>query len=83
MDEYTTVRSRRAAFELIFDLDECTLRFKKNGKLYGIFLVMGNDGWDVVSDYTWDGGDDVMSPRPGTFAFAVEQAQKPFAEKYS
>jgi hypothetical protein len=85
-DDYTNVRTARAALELIFDLDECTLRFRrkgdKSGRLYGVLLVMGNDGWDVVSDHTWDGGSDVMKPEPGTFAAAVESATRPFADKY-
>lgn len=83
-DEYTPVKTREAALRLIFDLDECTLRFRKAGsdKLYGVFLVMGNDGWDVVSDYTWDGGEDCLKPITGTFAAAVEAATKPFSDKY-
>lgn len=83
-DEYTDTRTREAALKLIFDLDECTLRFQRrpNGPLFGVFLVMGNDGWDVVSDYTWDGGEDSDKPTPGTFAAAIEAATRPFVDKY-
>lgn len=83
-DEYTPTPTREAALRLVFDLDECTLRFKRTDseRLYGVFLVMGNSGWDVVSDYTSDGGDDIMNPTPGSFAAAVEAATEPFARKY-
>lgn len=84
-DEIEPVTNTEDALRIIFDLDECTLRFRRAGadRLMGLYLVMGNDGWDVIADYTWDGGEDIDSPAPGTFAAAVEAAQRPFVEKYS
>lgn len=40
--------------DAIFNLDEATLEFRDrdNKKMGLVFLVMGNDGWDVISDYS-------------------------------
>jgi hypothetical protein len=44
----------KVAMELIFNLDDCHVYFKGQGIGHypWIRLVMGNDGWDVVSDYS-------------------------------
>lgn len=37
----------------MFATDEEHLRFFKDGKYIGwVFFVYGNDGWDVINDYT-------------------------------
>lgn len=72
-----------AALEVAFSVDESAMYFDgAPGKRYCVVLVMGNDGWDVVSDYTYDGGDDVLNPAPGTFSAAIEAATAPFAKRY-
>jgi len=44
--------------ELIFNLDEASLRFTKDGtKEHGVLLVLGNDGLDVISDWNYSDGD--------------------------
>jgi hypothetical protein len=40
-----------AALVRIFNLDECYIGTEKAGKKSEVFLVLGNSGWDVISDY--------------------------------
>jgi hypothetical protein len=76
-------RTTADVLRIAFDLDESTVYFTRDGKRHWVYLVMGNDGWDVVSDFGWDGGDDMLHPAPGTFAAAVEAATRPIADKYA
>jgi hypothetical protein len=70
-EEYTRVASRKAAAELIFNLDDCHVYFtfetheKAGGNLRKVWirLVMGNE-LDVISDYNasnWHGFEDIVS----------------------
>ena len=56
------------AMELIFNLDEISLRVRRcreweskdvvnRNPIHGILLVLGNDGWDAVSDWNYSDGD--------------------------
>ena len=45
--------SFKAIMAELFSVDEESLLFWKDGKKAGhVFLVYGNDGWDVICDYT-------------------------------
>lgn len=59
-EERTRVRTAKEAMELIFDLDEVSLRVKKSGRgrlpEHGILLVLGI-GCDIVSDWNYSVGD--------------------------
>src|SRR5438093_779989 len=54
--EETVIRnstSYKAIMAELFSVDEESLLFWKDGKKAGhVFLVYGNDGWDVICDYT-------------------------------
>lgn len=52
-DGQVKVKSKIEAMEIIFNLDETTVTF--NGR-HWIKIVLGNDGWDAVSDYGCDRG---------------------------
>ena len=44
---------RRTLIDNIMETDEDYLRFRKDGKIAGwVFLVYGNEGWDVICDNT-------------------------------
>jgi len=45
-------RSITKLFNLIRDLDEAELIIKKGNERGWILFVMGNDGYDVIADYT-------------------------------
>jgi hypothetical protein len=56
-DEYVKTSSVRAAMELIFNLDESFIYFRKPGNgmsRHYVFLVLGNgDGTEVITDYSY------------------------------
>lgn len=59
----TRVYSAKEAMELIFDLDQVSLRFQRgtdrhrsSGKIHGVLLVVGN-GVDILSDWNYTEGD--------------------------
>jgi hypothetical protein len=67
-DEITPVATMQEAMEVIFNLDEASLRFYKGGPKgatqaalerddwHGVLLVLGN-GVDIVSDWNYSAGD--------------------------
>lgn len=57
-DDEIMVHSGKAAMELIFNLDEASVRFWKESRTHwhGILLVLGN-GIDIVSDWNYSEGD--------------------------
>lgn len=52
-EERTKVDDARGAMELIFNLDDAWLTFAKGERRHWVRLVMGNSGWDVISDYSY------------------------------
>jgi hypothetical protein len=69
--ETTHVHTVKAAMELIFNLDEASLRFKHPlYKAHGVLLVLGN-GEDIVSDWNYTTGD------PDGFNAAMEAFDVP------
>lgn len=57
-DEEIRVKDMKSAMELIFNLDEVSLRFYKTkpSEWHGVLLVLGN-GVDIVSDWNFFDGD--------------------------
>lgn len=57
-EEDTKVTTAKEAMELVFNLDECRIYFRKQGfNPHNLLIVLGNDGWDAISDYTYTAGD--------------------------
>jgi len=52
-DERTSVRGVKSAMELIFNLDDAWLVFAKDQNRHWVRFVMGNSGWDVISDWSF------------------------------
>lgn len=51
--ELAASTSKSAILKACFLTDDERLYVSKNGKAFGwVLLVYGNDGWDVISDYT-------------------------------
>lgn len=57
-DEYTHTVSEKQALEVIFNLDDAQVGFKKEGptKTHYVKLVLGND-LDIISDWNYSEGD--------------------------
>lgn len=49
----THVASVNEAMKLIFNLDDCYLNFRRHStdRAYWVRIVLGNSGWDSISDY--------------------------------
>ena len=46
-------RDRSEVIDTIMETDEDVLRYRLNGERLGaVMLVYGNDGWDVIADYS-------------------------------
>jgi hypothetical protein len=51
--EIKNSKSAKAVLKAMFQTDEEKLYTVKDGRLDGyVYFVYGNDGWDVISDYT-------------------------------
>ena len=58
------VSTESDAMELVFNLDECRMYFKRDDqpKAHCAVIILGNDGWDAIADCSvGDGWDDVMA----------------------
>lgn len=43
--------------EHVFSVDETWVNFIKDGRSHGVFIVLGNDGWDAISDWQFSEND--------------------------
>jgi hypothetical protein len=58
------VSTESDAMELVFNLDECRMYFKRDDqpKAHCAVIILGNDGWDAIADCSvGEGWDDVMT----------------------
>ena len=57
-EEYVKTPDPKSALEVIFNLDDCWVGFTKEskGRTHYVRLILGNDV-DVISDWTYRGGD--------------------------
>ena len=57
-DETFNVRTHEDVMEAVFAVDECAVSFKKEGfNSHDVVFVLGNDGWDAISDWGSYGDD--------------------------
>lgn len=67
---YRGLKTEKAVLEHAFAVDECSIYFEnkslpfvgKDGTKdcvgHHVYLVFGNDGWDVICDYSYNAADD-------------------------
>lgn len=55
-DDLHQVADSKAAMELLFDLDQADIYFKKGDAEHAVRLILGN-GVDMISDWTYSEGD--------------------------
>lgn len=51
--ENVRVSSVNEALEVVFGVDDCRIFFKKGLSRHWVLIVLGNDGWDAVADYSY------------------------------
>ena len=56
--ENIKVSTELQALETVFSVDTCHIRFKKENLSHWVFIVLGNDGWDAICDYSYSENDD-------------------------
>lgn len=58
-DEDVKTPTAMDVMEEVFNLDDAWVAFQKNGTgpMRCIFIVLGNDGWDAISDWRYGTGD--------------------------
>lgn len=49
----------KAAMEMVFNLDECSILFQLQGskKTHWVSILLGNDGWDAIADHSYSAND--------------------------
>lgn len=57
-DDITKLTDPKQCMELIFNLDECWLTFRKPGFTHHVvYIVLGNDGYDCIADWNYSADD--------------------------
>ena len=61
-DEPEKCRTEADVMELVFGVDEATIGFIKRVApkpiMHRVLIVLGNDGWDAIADYSFSDSDD-------------------------
>jgi hypothetical protein len=63
-EQMERVTTETEAMDLVFNLDECRMYFKRDDQLkaHCAVIILGNDGWDAIADCSvGEGWDDVMA----------------------
>jgi hypothetical protein len=58
--EWEAVTGHKEVMESVFAVDDAKVRFKNSEydrPSGSVYFVMGNDGWDIINDYSWRVGD--------------------------
>lgn len=59
-DEWEPTHLEREVMDHVFSVDESSIKFHKEvagkGMTHYVNIVLGNDGWDCISDYSYSEG---------------------------
>lgn len=71
-----TPTTEAEALEVVFSVDECTMRFRHNSeaKTHCAVIVLGNDGWDCIADSSVGPGWDAVMDEMDTFCNKLAEA---------
>lgn len=66
--------------DVVFSVDESTIHFKKGGVRHGAYIVLGNDGYDAICDYSYsededDDFDEIMKKYVDPYAEQLENGE--------
>lgn len=56
--EKVYIDSEKEAMDTVFSVDDCKIYFRKGQRNHWVFIVLGNDGWDAIADYSYSSTDD-------------------------
>lgn len=72
-DEAEQTRSTEEVVEAVFAVDEATIAFKKGRMTCFVQIILGNDGRDCISDYSFtDEFDQIMKSEVDPFCEKLE-----------
>lgn len=75
-DEAEITRTTEEVIEAVFAVDEATIAFRKDGKkpmTCFVQIILGNDGWDCISDYSFtDEFDQIMKSEVDPYCEKLE-----------
>ncbi len=82
----TSGERAREAMELMFSVDEAWVHFSNGKAKHYVYFVMGNDGWDIASDYSYaegdaDGFNAVMEAFDAEWICSTENIVRVFSEE--
>lgn len=71
-DEAEQTNSTDEVVEAVFAVDEATIAFKKGRMTCFVQIILGNDGWDCIADYSFtDEFDKIMKEEVDPFSDAL------------
>lgn len=85
-EEFHRVRGEKKICEHAFGVDECSIYFENKALTYvgddgktdcvghHVYLVFGNDGWDVIADYSYG------TAERDTFNKVMEEQMNPYTD---
>lgn len=60
-EERVKCSSEKEVMDAVFSVDESAIRFEKGGVKHSVYIVLGNDGYDAISDYGYSQTDEFQS----------------------
>lgn len=76
-EEKIKCSTEKEVMDAVFSVDESTIGFKKDGIKHTAYIVLGNDGYDAICDYShnyeWDEFDSIMRGEIAEYQSKLEE----------
>ena len=73
-DEDVSPKNLKDVIDTVFSVEYSVIRFEKNGRKHAAVIVLGNSGYDCISDHSASDNDD--------FGQIMDEVVYPFGELY-
>ena len=73
-DEDVSPKNLKDVIDTVFSVEYSVIRFEKNGRKHATVIVLGNSGYDCISDHSFSPSDD--------FGQIMDEVVYPFGELY-
>ena len=73
-DEDVSPKNLKDVIDTVFSVEYSVIRFEKNGRKHAAVIVLGNSGYDCISDHSFSPSDD--------FGQIMDEVVYPFGELY-
>lgn len=75
IDEIIKTTTETEVMDAVFAVDEAQILFQKGDDGHWVRIILGNDGWDAIADYSYREG--------GEFVKIMEEEIEPYCDKLS